>query len=91
MFERCVVAAEWKLILNSERPPELYHRQSDPEEKNNKYKGAELDSVRKELFGKLEKRAWETGDGLALSKWLLYKWKNNLVKIEEVYESRINS
>ena len=83
MFERCVVTAEWKLIVNSERPPELYHRQSDPGEKDNRYEEAGLDSVRKELFDKLEKWAWEVGDGLAISKWLLYKWKNSLVKIEE--------
>lgn len=77
MFERCLVTAEWKLILNSERPPELYHRQSDPEEKDNRYEEAGLDSVRRELFDKLEKWAWQIGDGLALSKWLLYKWKNS--------------
>jgi len=77
MFERCIVTAEWKLILNSERPPELYHRLSDPQEKDNRYEEAGLDSVRRDLFDKMEKWAWEVDDGLALSKWLLYKWKNS--------------
>lgn len=76
MFERCLVTPEWKLILNSDRPPELYHRQNDPEENNNRYEEAGLESAKKELFDKFEKWAWEIDDSLALSKWLLYKWKN---------------
>jgi uncharacterized sulfatase len=83
MFERCLVTAEWKLILNSDRPPELYRRHDDPDEINNRYEEAGLDSVRSDLFDKFEKWAWAIDDSLALSKWLLYKWKNQMLNSEE--------
>ena len=76
MFERCIVTNEWKLIVNSERPPELYHRPSDPDEINNRFRGPGLEEVLRTLFRKLEDWAWQIGDGQALSKWLLYKWYN---------------
>ena len=35
MFERCIITNEWKLILNTDRYPELYNRMQDNEEINN--------------------------------------------------------
>lgn len=75
MFERCVVTDEWKLILNTDRKPELYNRKQDIREVNNVYDKPELKKVKDELFDRLENWAWEVDDGLTLSGWLLGKWK----------------
>ena len=71
MFERCVVTPSWKLILNSQRPPELYHRQEDPQEVNNRYSDLSLKEVREDLLARLDAWAWRVGDGLTL-KWRSY-------------------
>lgn len=39
MRERCVVSDDWKLILNTARPPELYRRHEDPREEHNLFGG----------------------------------------------------
>ena len=70
MFERCVVTADWKLILNTERAPELFNRKSDPAEEKNLYADPSTAGVRAELLKKLDTWAWEVNDGLALSSWL---------------------
>ena len=74
MVERCIVTRNWKLILNSIRPPELYQIQEDPEERINRWDDTGLEGVKKDLFDCMEKWAREVDDGLTLSKWLLYKW-----------------
>jgi len=75
MYERCVVTDEWKLILNTERAPELYNRKNDIDENNNLYNDPDMKPVIEELFNRLEKWAWEADDGLTLSRWMLGKWR----------------
>jgi arylsulfatase A-like enzyme len=75
MYERCLVTREWNLILSSRRPPELYDRQRDPAEMHNCWGKMGLESVQKNLLERLEERAREIDDGLAVSKWLLDKYR----------------
>lgn len=37
MVERCIVTEDWKLILNAERPPELYDRTLESKDRDNRY------------------------------------------------------
>lgn len=74
MFERCVVTDEWKLILNTERVPELYNRRKDPEEKHNVYSESALSGIKKRLFAHLEKWAWEVEDNQTFSRYLFEQW-----------------
>jgi hypothetical protein len=68
MYERCIVADDWKLILNSnpEREPELYRRNTDTNESDNRYSDPSSREVRDRLLRALEQYAWKFQDQLAL-------------------------
>src|SRR5438128_1799392 len=66
MFERCIVAPEWKLILNTERSPELFNRERDPQETDNLGSSTSWARVRSELVERLRRWSWEHEDGQGL-------------------------
>ena len=63
--ERCVRTDDWKLILSVNRPPELYHPDNDPTERNNLWAEYKNSDVVGSLRGHLSEWATETGDPLA--------------------------
>lgn len=74
MWERCVVTNHWKLILNTERPPELYNRLSDPDEQDNLYGKPEVAEVTADLYRRLGELGRATGD--ELTPQLIKQWKS---------------
>jgi len=63
--ERCVMDAQWKLILNTRRPPELINYRQDPEEKTNHYPKMADAPVVERLVSELARWAERTDDKLA--------------------------
>jgi len=63
--ERCVLDDQWKLILSTHRPPELFNNKEDPDERSNRWEEmADSDTV-KRLLGELQRWADRTRDDLA--------------------------
>jgi len=65
MWERCVVTNDWKLILNTDRPPELYDRQKDRLDLHNLYGEAGTEEVTAALYKRLEELGEAADDELA--------------------------
>lgn len=63
--ERCVFDGRWKLILSTQRPPELYDPQADPEESNNRWAEKAASPVVARLLEQLDRWARDTKDPLA--------------------------
>jgi arylsulfatase A-like enzyme len=63
--ERCVRGREWKLILSTVRPPELYRMAEDPDEQNNRWDEMKHTADVISLLEHLNAWAVETGDSLA--------------------------
>jgi arylsulfatase A-like enzyme len=74
MWERCIVTNEWKLILNTDRPPELYRRASDPAERENLYGKPDVAEITPILYQKLGELGKATQDDLTPK--LIKKWQN---------------
>ena len=72
MRERCVVTDEWKLILNTSRPPELYDRQAAEPDKENLFGKSETRAVAHDLARRMAAWAENTGDDIAVR--LLGQW-----------------
>ena len=53
-MERCVVTDRWKLILNQERPPELYDRTAEFKDRDNLYSVADK-AIINDLYARLER------------------------------------
>lgn len=64
--ERCVLDGRYKLILSTQRPPELYDLGSDPEEVNNRWSEMKSSVVVGQLLPQLRNWAVKTKDSLAL-------------------------
>jgi uncharacterized sulfatase len=62
--ERCVLSGQWKLILSTKRPPELYEYKSDPQEIRNRWDEMKTEPVVAELLRQLQTWATETHDRL---------------------------
>ena len=62
--ERIIVYKDWKLILSTVRPPELYHLASDPEEKTNIWQLMRATPLMAELKTHFAKWANRTNDEL---------------------------
>ena len=72
MRERCVVTRDWKLILNTERPPELYDRRAAaPDTENLCGRPETLDAARA-LSARMASWAERTGDTIASA--LVQRW-----------------
>ena len=72
MRERCLVTQEWKLILNTSRPPELYSRRNSQPDTDNMFGRAETKMDVRALAERLEAWAKKTGDkitGDLLAQW----------------------
>jgi arylsulfatase A-like enzyme len=63
--ERCVMDKEWKLILSTQREPELYHVESDPDERQNRWEKMKDSPEVRRLTRELHAWARRTSDSLA--------------------------
>ncbi len=72
MRERCVVTDNWKLILNTSRPPELYDRRSPQADTENLFGQPETKSVARDMAARMSGWAEKTGDDMA--KQLVVQW-----------------
>ncbi len=72
MRERCVVADEWKLIVNNMRPPELFRREDEETPANNVYAEKENREVVEHLIHRL--RYWGNKTGDDLTGRILQQW-----------------
>jgi len=72
MRERCVVTDEWKLILNTSRPPELYNRHAPDPDKDNVYERPENQAVIQDLVRRLAAWGEKTEDGITST--LIAQW-----------------
>lgn len=72
MRERCVVTRDWKLILNTERPPELYDRRAAAPDTENLFGKTETRATARALAARMEVWAGRTGDTLTES--LVRQW-----------------
>ena len=72
MRERCVVTDEWKLILNTSRPPELYNRHAPDPDKNNVYERPENQAVIQDLVRRLAVWGKKTEDEMTST--LIAQW-----------------
>jgi len=63
--ERCVFDGRWKLILSTQRPPELYDLADDPKEVHNRWAEMKGSSVVRTLLDRLAAWAGGTRDDLA--------------------------
>jgi arylsulfatase A-like enzyme len=63
--ERCVLNSQWKLILSTRRPPELYEYKVDSKEANNRWAEMKDAPVVADLLKQLGNWATETRDALA--------------------------
>jgi hypothetical protein len=63
--ERCVLSVQWKLILSTKRPPELYEYRVDTREVGNRWDEMKGKPAVTELLNQLEAWAAETRDKLA--------------------------
>lgn len=73
MRERCLVTREWKLILNTSRPPELYDRRSSEPDTHNMFGQGETKTVARMLAKRMGEWAERTGDSVA--KKLINQWE----------------
>lgn len=62
MRERCLVTREWKLILNTSRPPELYDRRSAEPDTHNMFGQEEMKAATRMLARRMGEWAEKTGD-----------------------------
>lgn len=60
--ERCGADHRYKVILSSRRPPELYDRETDPEERLNRWEDPQLAAPRERLMRSMTVRAQELAD-----------------------------
>ncbi len=72
MRERCVVTDEWKMILNTSRPPELYDRRTDKADEDNLFEALETKAVARDLARRMAAWAEKTNDDIAVT--LLLQW-----------------
>jgi arylsulfatase A-like enzyme len=72
MRERCVVTDEWKLILNTSRPPELYHRHAPDPDTDNVYEKPENRMVIQDLVTRLA--VWGTKTEDEMTSKLIAQW-----------------
>ncbi|GMW02183.1 MAG: hypothetical protein AMXMBFR84_33190 [Candidatus Hydrogenedentota bacterium] len=75
MRERCVVTKEWKLILNTTRPPELYDRQSPDPDTHNVFGKSETIAAARDLAARMTVWATKAGDQTATA--LVEQWKSH--------------
>jgi len=73
MRERCLVTREWKLILNTSRPPELYGRRSSEPDTHNMFGQDETKAVARMLAKRMFEWAERTGDNV--TKQLIGQWE----------------
>lgn len=73
MLERCIVTREWKLILNTSRPPELYDRRSAEPDTHNLFGQDETKAATRMLAQRMGEWAGRTGD--SFTKQLLNQWE----------------
>lgn len=65
MRERCVVTGDWKLILNNQRPPELFDRRTDRGDARNLYSEPAHTGTARDLAARLRRWGRETRDPYA--------------------------
>ncbi len=63
--ERCVLDGRYKLILSTQRPPELYDLRSDPGEVNNRWEEMKSSPTARQLLAQLQGWGEKTHDALA--------------------------
>lgn len=73
MRERCLVTREWKLILNTSRPPELYDRRSAEPDTHNMFGHDETKAAAHMLAKRMCEWAEKTGDDA--TKRLVSRWE----------------
>jgi len=73
MRERCLVTREWKLILNTSRPPELYDRRSAETDAHNVFGQDETKAAARMLAKRMGEWAEKTGD--SVTKKLVSQWE----------------
>lgn len=73
MRERCLVTREWKLILNTSRPPELYDRRSAEPDAHNLFGEGETKAVAHMLAQRMCEWADKTGDNV--TRQLVGQWE----------------
>ncbi len=73
MRERCLVTREWKFILNTSRPPELYDRRSAEPDTHNVFGVAETKDTARLLAKRMREWAEKTGDNV--TQQLLDQWQ----------------
>jgi hypothetical protein len=69
------VTREWKLILSTERPGELYHLAQDPGEARNLHGEPSSKEVNARLIAMMKEWAVRAEDGLVFSNHFYPKWK----------------
>jgi len=72
MRERCVITDDWKLILNTSRAPELYHRRGPVEDADNLYGKPDTRDISLDMAKRMLAWAKTTGDEIApqlVSQW----------------------
>lgn len=74
MRERCVVTDDWKLILNTSRPPELFDRHAELPDTNNLFGKENTGDVARDLAGRMA--AWTEKTGDAVGQALLEQWRS---------------
>lgn len=72
---RCLVTPDWKLSINLFDTDELYDRQADPEETDNRIDDPALDAVRRTLHDALLAWQTETHDVFRNSSWGRRAWR----------------
>jgi arylsulfatase A-like enzyme len=73
MRERCLVTREWKFILNTSRPPELYDRRSAEPDTHNMFGQGETKAVTRTLAKRMHDWAEKTGDNV--TRQLVDQWE----------------
>jgi arylsulfatase A-like enzyme len=63
--ERCVLDSRYKLILSTQRPPEMYDLRNDPDEINNRWDEMKSSPPAGQLLAQLRNWAEKTNDSLA--------------------------
>jgi arylsulfatase A-like enzyme len=72
MRERCVVTDDWKLILNTSRPPELYNRHAPEPDKDNVFERPGNEAVIRDLVRRLAVWGKKTEDEMTSK--LITQW-----------------
>ena len=73
MRERCVITDDWKLILNTSRPPELYDRRNPQPDTENLFGRPQSKAVVLDMAARMNDWAEKTGDDIA--KRRIIKWR----------------